>query len=108
MWRLQFYQIDPHILELRWPVYSAERNQLDNFCRGPYEEHSKVQIRIVCAPKIAFYFLTYQFKHVLDAQKNRLIEYPQHIFWLRNKKNNFPVHTLIWRPEHLCDIVFEF
>ena len=20
------------------------------------------------------------------------------MFWLRNKKNNFPVHTLIWRP----------
>ena len=21
------------------------------------------------------------------------------MFWLRNKKNNFPLHTLIWRPE---------
>ena len=27
-------------------------------------------------------------------------EYPQHMFWLRNKKNNFPVCTLIWRPEY--------
>ena len=27
-------------------------------------------------------------------------EYPQHMFWLRNKKNEFPVHTLIWRPEY--------
>ena len=26
-------------------------------------------------------------------------EYPQHMFWLRNMKNNFPLHTLIWRPE---------
>ena len=25
-------------------------------------------------------------------------EYPQHMFWLRNKKNNFQVHTLIWGP----------
>ena len=25
-------------------------------------------------------------------------EYPQHMFWLRNTKNNFPVRTLIWRP----------
>ena len=25
-------------------------------------------------------------------------EYPQHIFWLRNKKNNFQLHTLIWGP----------
>ena len=39
---------------------------------------SSVQIRIVCAPKIAFIFFTNQFKHVfwdkLGAQKNRLIE----------------------------------
>ena len=26
-------------------------------------------------------------------------EYPQHMFWLRNKKNNFQLHTLIWRPD---------
>ena len=25
-------------------------------------------------------------------------EYPQHMFWLRNKKNNFQLHTLIWGP----------
>ena len=25
--------------------------------------------------------------------------YPQHMFWLRNKKNNFQISTLIWRPE---------
>ena len=25
-------------------------------------------------------------------------EYPQHMFWLRNKKYNFQVHTLIWGP----------
>ena len=25
-------------------------------------------------------------------------EYPQHIFWLRNKKNNFHLRTLIWGP----------
>ena len=26
---------------------------------------------------------------VLPAQKNRFIEYPQHMFWLRNKKINY-------------------
>ena len=26
-------------------------------------------------------------------------EYPQHMFWLRNKKNNPLLHTLIWGPE---------
>ena len=25
-------------------------------------------------------------------------EYPQHMFQLRNKKNNFQLHTLIWGP----------
>ena len=25
-------------------------------------------------------------------------EYPQHMFWLRNKKNNFQLRTLIWGP----------
>ena len=25
-------------------------------------------------------------------------EYPQHMFWLRNKKNNFQLPTLIWGP----------
>ena len=25
-------------------------------------------------------------------------EYPPHMFWMRNKENNFPIHTFIWRP----------
>ena len=25
-------------------------------------------------------------------------EYPQQMFWLRNKKNNFQLRTLIWVP----------
>ena len=25
-------------------------------------------------------------------------EYPQHMFWMRNKENRFPIRTLIWRP----------
>ena len=43
------------------------------------------------------------------AQMNRLVEtvqfeYPQHVFWLRNKKINFKLHTLIWRPVLVCFI----
>ena len=30
----------------------------------------------------------------------RTFEYPQLMFWLRNKKNNYQLHTLIWRPEY--------
>ena len=26
-------------------------------------------------------------------------EYPQHMFWMRNKENIFPIRTLIWRPD---------
>ena len=37
---------------------------------------------------------------VVGAQKNRLTETAllstQHMFWLRNKTNDFPVRTLIW------------
>ena len=28
-------------------------------------------------------------------------ENPQHMFWMRNEENNFPIRTLIWRPESL-------
>ena len=31
-------------------------------------------------------------------------EYPQHTFWLRNKKNNFQLHTLIWVPDNKIEI----
>ena len=51
--------------------------------------------------KIAIIFLSC----VLGAQKYRLIETVLlsthnnlHMFWLRNKKNNFQLHTLIWEP----------
>ena len=53
--------------------------------------------------KIAIIFLTYQFKHVFGCSKepsNRggPSEYPQHMFWLRKKKNNFQLRTLIRGP----------
>ena len=37
------------------------------------------------------YFLPINLNMCLGAQKNRLIE-------MRNKENNFPIRTLIWRP----------
>ena len=54
--------------------------------------------------KIAIIFFSINLNMRFGAQKNRLIdwdgsfEYPQHMFWLRNKKNNFQLHILIWRP----------
>ena len=39
------------------------------------------------------------------SQRDGSFEYPQHMFWLRNKKNSFQLHTLIWRPVPLYEVV---
>ena len=33
------------------------------------------------------------------SHRDDSFEYPQHMFWLRNKKNNFLLRTLIWGPD---------
>ena len=33
------------------------------------------------------------------SDRDGSFEYPQHMFRLRNKKNNFQLHSLIWRPD---------
>ena len=38
--------------------------------------------------------VAYSCTSILGAQKNCLIEYPQHMFWLRNKKISFSIRTL--------------
>ena len=35
------------------------------------------------------------------SHRDGTFEYPHHMFWLRNKKNNFQLRTLIWGPESL-------
>ena len=65
-------------------------------------------IRSVCAPKIAFISLSIKLSMCFGCSKepshgdkshgDGSFEYPQHMFWLSNKKNNFSVRTLIWRP----------
>ena len=43
----------------------------------------------------------------MGSQNNSLIdtvryfEYPQHLFWLRIKKNDFQIRTLKWKPSIL-------
>ena len=32
------------------------------------------------------------------SHRDGSFEYPQHMFWLRNKENNLQLGTLIWRP----------
>ena len=52
------------------------------------------------------YFLIQQLKHVFWVLKKNVssrptFQYPQHMFWLRNKKTNFQLHILIWGPAHV-------
>ena len=49
------------------------------------------------------YFLIHQFEHMFwvleePSQWDGSFEYPQHMFWLRNKKINFFVCSLNQRP----------
>ena len=32
------------------------------------------------------------------SHRDGSFEYPKHMFWLRNKKNNFLLHSLVWGP----------
>ena len=51
------------------------------------------------------------------SHRDDSFEYPQHMFCLRNKKNNFQSHTLNWGPEFIvhkgsymceCSCIIEF
>ena len=35
------------------------------------------------------------------SHRDGSFEYPQHMFWLKNKKNNFPLRTRIWGPDFI-------
>ena len=32
------------------------------------------------------------------SHRDGSFEYAQHMFWMRNKENSFPIHALIWSP----------
>ena len=54
--------------------------------------------------KIAIIFLTISLNMCFGCSKepphrDGSFEYPQHMLWLRNKKNNFQLHTLILGPD---------
>ena len=53
--------------------------------------------------KLYLFFLLINFTifFVCSKEKSHLdssFEYPQHMFWSRNKKNIFQLHSLTWRP----------
>ena len=62
-------------------------------------------------PKIAIIFLPINSNMCFGCSKepshrDGSFEYPQHMFWMRNKENNFPIHTLIWRPAFYSSSIF--
>ena len=53
--------------------------------------------------KIAIIFLSISLNMCFEcsnepSHRDGSFEYSQHMFWLRNKKINFQLHTLIWGP----------
>ena len=54
--------------------------------------------------KIANIFLSIAFNMCFGcseepSHRDGSFEYPQHMFWLRNKKINFQLCTLVWGPD---------
>ena len=58
-----------------------------------------------CVRKIVIIFLPINFNICFVCSKepshrDGSFEYPQHMFWMRNKENSFPIHILIRRPDY--------
>ena len=58
-------------------------------------------------PKIGIIFLSISLNMCFGCSKepshrDGSFEYPQHMFWLRNKKINFHLRTIIWGPALDC------
>ena len=63
----------------------------------------KCQLSNIFERKIAIVFLSICLNMCFGCSKELShragsFEYPQHMFWLRNKNDNFHLRTLIWRP----------
>ena len=75
-------------------------------CHYVLEKEAYVQIRKFYLLKILIIFLPNNLNMCFGCSKelshwDGSFEYPQHMFWMRNKENDFPIHTLIWRPEEV-------
>ena len=62
--------------------------------------------------KIVIIFLSISFNMCFGcskepSQQDSSFEYPQHMFWLRSKKSNFQLHTLIWGPDLYFSVKFK-
>ena len=67
--------------------------------------NTQIQIKTFYELKIVTIFLPINLNMCFGCSKEQSnwdgsFEYPQHMFWMRNKENSFPIHTLIWRPDN--------
>ena len=65
--------------------------------------YSYIQIRKFYLRKLIIVFLPINLNMCFGCSKgpshcDGSFEYPHHMFWMRNKEDNIPIRTLIWRP----------
>ena len=75
-------------------------------------ERSIVPVKQIKMCKIVIIFLSISLNMCFGCSKepshgDGSFEYPQHMFRLRNKKNNFQLRTLIWRPEDPLHVLID-
>ena len=90
-------------------------NGLQNFLKMPRCDITQGQLSKKKLRKIAIIFLFINLNmcfgySIEPSWWDISFEYPQHMFWLRNKKNNFQLHTLIWGPDITwwCHLISHF
>ena len=93
-----------------WPAYTIwdssankKKSPVNAFADYPAGLETKIQIRKFYERKFVKIFLSINLNMCFGCSKETpyrggSFEYPQHMFWLRNKENIFPIRTLIWRP----------
>ena len=42
-------------------------------------------------------------KEPSEFKRDGSFEYKQHMYWMKNEENSFPIRTLIWRPDYMFD-----
>ena len=96
----------PFKSEKKWYSYWANiEPSVEEWCKTIQKniDKAKIQIRAFYEGKIVIIFLPINLNMCLGCSKelshwDGSFEYPQHMFWMRNKGNSFPIHTLIRRP----------
>ena len=85
------------LLQERCPDY-----MFSYFPTGPVKQLFSIKLPLFSYPSIEYVLDLICFGCSKEpSQKDCSFEYTQHMFWLRNNKNNFHLHTLIWAPHQI-------